>query len=568
MATNPTPPDSVTPHPAGYSPATPRPQSRRDRRRILLWLFGAVLGIPLLAAFIFNWRASVRLQTALDDIAARGEPTTYAEAYTLLAANPPAADDNLAGVPLLLSMHDSEPGRAMRRQLEVNQPELLELWEQLVSRWGHTAGTKASSILRTSEDFDAWHPDSPQFDAEFHAWHPGIPYIWWSGPDEDWEWFEHNDGPAASVYLISEFLQPLVHQLAADCRHRSRALWSQAEFDEDDVFSVLVDQFGPNPRDLVKRAQTLRSIALAALARKDPELAAASLELSLALMRAGGEGEGLWALHLRAITAHLTDGPLFTGLSERAWSDEQLARLQRAIEHSLSALEPESMLRMGQVLDLTKIRFVKRQRDVEAERDRMPGAGPLVLKVLPDGAFDQMALRVIASYDHDWLQPGALLPQEVDRLESKLPEWLVWLEMMNPAEFLRIRLPPDHAHWLMIHARASETRLRLAHAAIALERFFLQHSRYPDHWQELIPGILDQPPLDPFTRGELVLLPADPAAGRQRPVIYSFGLNREDNGGTQGFDPDRPAVFGDQFATGDVVWGYPGDEPPAGPGDD
>ncbi len=556
-----TPPPSPGSGPPSASPTTGvdaaelNPGRTARRRRIWPWLIIVPLVVVALSVLTFNWRSAARLQAALDDLAARGEPLTYAEAYALIAADPPADDDNLAGVPLLLSMHNSEPGRAMRRQLEENQPELLEQWEQLETYWGRTTATKAGSIERTSEDFDAWHPDSAN--------------AYYGDPEDDWEWIEHDDGPAASIYLMSEFLHPLIHQLAADCRHRSRALWSQADINEDDLYSVMLDMLGPDPNSLVGRVQALRAIALAALEREDPELAAASLELNMALARAQGKGVAMIGVLVTNVMVGLADGPLYAGLSRHAWNDPQLARLQQAIEHTLDALDPQSSLRFERVVGLSGVRQIKNTRTTDGPLFQLEGWERLLFRLLPAGTYDQLAVRLIEDYDHDWLQPGALLPQEVDRPQSNLPEWLGSVEVFEVLDLLEsLVITADLTHRMVARARAAETRLRLAHAAIALERFHLQHERYPDDWQELIPGILDQPPLDPFTRGELVLLPADPAAGRERPVIYSLGLNREDNGGTQAFSPGDPSGLGDQFATGDAVWGYPGDEPPAGPGDD
>lgn len=108
-----------------------------------------------------------------------------------------------------------------------------------------------------------------------------------------------------------------------------------------------------------------------------------------------------------------------------------------------------------------------------------------------------------------------------------------------------------------VYAALEQARMRVAHAAIALERHHLRHGRYPTDWSEMIPATFAGPPLDPFTAGKLRLLPVDEGAGRTRPVIYSLGLNRPDNGGDDSAWDLEGEYHGRPPVTGDLVWRYP-----------
>ena len=548
-------PSTLPPPPPGSDPPSASPTESVDaaelnpgrtarRRRIWPWLIVVPLVVAALSVLTFNWRAAARLQAALDDLAARGEPITYAEAYALLAANPPADDDNLAGVPLLLSMHDSEPGRAMRQQLEDDQPELLQLWDNFEPPWFPLSGTGASAVGQTEEDWSRWTPEN---------------LVQWSSSAP--EWIEHPDGAAATVYQMTVDLHPLIHDLAADCRDRSSVLWPKRPLEGIALLHESPGSLFTTARSTSNR-RTLRMVAIAAVERGDADLAAAAIEVATAFMRTyAGHGAAMDTLEVGSYVA-VTSDLLFAGLLRRIWDEEQLARLQLAIEMTLPACDWGPYQRNERVFGLAASEHMKRHRSLGLDLNE-EGGGGLMLRALPNGFFDHHAASSLELLDDPHLQPGAMLPAEPPRHDNMLPSWLGWLAAWDQTHLVGIAF-----HNVVVSLRAAETRLRLAHAAIALKRFYLQHDRYPDQWQELIPGILDQPPLDPFTRGVLVLLPADPAARRERPVIYSLGLNREDNGGTQAFDPDTPTVLGDRFATGYVVWGYPGDEPPAGPGDD
>ncbi len=76
-------------------------------------------------------------------------------------------------------------------------------------------------------------------------------------------------------------------------------------------------------------------------------------------------------------------------------------------------------------------------------------------------------------------------------------------------------------------ALTSQTLLRLAVVACALERYFLDHDRYPDSLDALSPAYLADPPLDPMTRQPWFYARTGDRSFR----LYSAGLNGIDEGG-------------------------------------
>ena len=81
-----------------------------------------------------------------------------------------------------------------------------------------------------------------------------------------------------------------------------------------------------------------------------------------------------------------------------------------------------------------------------------------------------------------------------------------------------------------------------AHIAVALERFRLKHGKYPQRLAQLSPEFLEKVPPDPITEEDRIYrLRRDGT-----PVVYSVGLNREDDAGS----PNRRPEYGDW------VWQY------------
>lgn len=494
---------------------------------------------------IFNSHAAAKLRGALDDLAARGEPLTYAEAYALISADPPGDDDNLAQVPALRALLASGVGLAAKQRLEREQPGHFDLLDKADSWWGRFAETRAGSLTRTAEDFSQWHPD----EQPGHA----------PAPESHWAWIDHADGPAASFHQMSGFLHPAIHELAADTRHRSRALWEPVSFEPGDLLDPMWQGIHPLDFDAVSDVcRVLRQIAVAALEHGDTELATAAVELQLALMRAiGADQATMYGLLVMELLTHLADGPLYDGLRRQAWDEDQLARLQAGVEASLPMFELQPALRLERIIGLARIQTMKIDRG-GAWAFRPANMGErihlFVWNLLPAGVLDRAALSLIGVYDTGFLRPGAALPEEAPPVEGRRPRWLESVDMVGGVERIR-----PMWYRVTLSLRVAETRLRLAHAAIALERFHLQHGRYPDEWLELVPDRLAGIPLDPFTGDGLRLLPADPEAGRNRPVIYSLGLNGTDNDGQQAWD-ESSGEPSDIEPNGDIVWAYPEDE--------
>jgi hypothetical protein len=112
-------------------------------------------------------------------------------------------------------------------------------------------------------------------------------------------------------------------------------------------------------------------------------------------------------------------------------------------------------------------------------------------------------------------------------------------------------------------------------AGLAVELYKRKTGSFPSSWSDLTPGMLPSAPIDPWSGRALGFKPGAGQGGR--PLIYSVGADKTDNGGTIGTPWDvisawsSPMIhgFNGMTGTGDwVIWPKPeptGERPQAGP---
>lgn len=112
-------------------------------------------------------------------------------------------------------------------------------------------------------------------------------------------------------------------------------------------------------------------------------------------------------------------------------------------------------------------------------------------------------------------------------------------------------------------------------AGLAIELYRRHNGRYPGSWDELVPSMIPAAPVDPWS-GRALGFKAG-AKADERPLIYSIGADKKDDGGkintpwdviSAWASPTVPTIDG-PISTGDwVIWPKPepvGERPQAGP---
>jgi hypothetical protein len=98
-----------------------------------------------------------------------------------------------------------------------------------------------------------------------------------------------------------------------------------------------------------------------------------------------------------------------------------------------------------------------------------------------------------------------------------------------------------------------QTQVRLAIVACALERFLLEHQRYPESLEELSPQFLASAAMDPMTRRPWIY----ERTGNRAFRLYSAGRNGTDDGGV-----NTRGALRDLSRKDDIAWVVAEDLPP------
>jgi len=156
---------------------------------------------------------------------------------------------------------------------------------------------------------------------------------------------------------------------------------------------------------------------------------------------------------------------------------------------------------------------------------------------------------------------------ELERVKETVSQWysLSFAErrQARPLEDLNISLRPmalemmilSYADMLLSHQNTLElmnVRVAGAQLALAVELHRHRHGMYPESLDELVPGELDTLPRDTINEVNFGYRRTLNDQGAPDYLLYSFGANGIDNGGTpcgwfgyawSGDDPDQPCDF-------------------------
>lgn len=255
---------------------------------------------------------------------------------------------------------------------------------------------------------------------------------------------------------------------------------------------------------------------------------------------------------VRVALYHLPMQSLWDGLVAHAWTDEQLADLQRNLEQvdMLAHLEISWTAERGMNVWLLQT-CLKDPRGISVLCFNDSPSSPPLIALWPRGWFYQNALRVDAMYDAKIMRAvnaraariSPLLVDSADKQISKLP-----CNVFNVG--VRILLPVVKGTSSKV--AAGQTYVSEAAVACALERYWLQHRRYPAALAELVPQFLAAVPHD-VVDGQPLRYRLDGEGGF---VLYSIGWDLIDDGGTIAWkktdtSTDRPKL---DLEKGDWVW--------------
>jgi len=254
---------------------------------------------------------------------------------------------------------------------------------------------------------------------------------------------------------------------------------------------------------------------------------------------------------------------LWMGLHERVFAEEDLRRLQDvyAAEHIRDAL----LLAMrGELASgLNAVEFLQqatsRQKEVDpalmsAFSSHANSRSVFLWKMIPSGLFDHWK-SVIAELELEHLiQPLKTggLRESVLKGDAVVEELAENFSVLWHPDHLMARLILPSVTMVSSNALSLDARRQQALTALALERFYVKHARYPAALAELTPEFLPVVPLDPCD-GKPQRYRTTPAGRYQ---LWSVGFDDKDDDGKVTVGSKGTAKLSKRDYLGDWTWQY------------
>ncbi len=238
------------------------------------------------------------------------------------------------------------------------------------------------------------------------------------------------------------------------------------------------------------------------------------------------------------------------GIRLRVWTEDDYRLMAARDLADRSKPQLLTAMRLELAYEVEKAEFYLIEKGMLAALD---GRGAVIHPRFPRGWLRQNQAYAINWFLDDIILPlkneGPLaLPRRRDDVEGRASRIYHGRLLRHYAILPSIALPGcvKIAVW-HIH---SATLRRLAAVAVAVERYYLAHGRYPETLAALTPDFLTEVPVD--LDGQPFRYAPDPANGRYR--LWSVGLNGVDD--WQGTPPARSKKITDRDAL-DWVWMFP-----------
>ena len=357
--------------------------------------------------------------------------------------------------------------------------------------------------------------------------------------------------PAADVLLALSKYDGVIEELRAACRlpYSRYPIYYESER----PWAIML----PHLAVLKSCAQLLQLRAIGHLQNAQPDQALEDVRLALQLTDKIHTEPILISHLVRMAMVQLIFQPVWEGLAEHKWSDEQLGALEAELAKLDFCADYKLSMRceLGFQSDMFRLmrRHPERLRELEDLRD-LSGNKPnlclppgLLIHLIPGGWFYQdqyRSARVMEEYYMPLadVSSGTFSPELARRAEAATA---AASQAASPFNALQRLLLPSlvQAARRFAYGQAS---VNLARTAIALERCRLARGAYPESLDGLAPQ---------FT----AKLPHDVIGGKplkyQRVAdgsfdLYSMGWNEKDDDGEAAFNPDGSV----DLQHGDWVW--------------
>jgi hypothetical protein len=360
--------------------------------------------------------------------------------------------------------------------------------------------------------------------------------------------------PAADVLLALSKYDSAIEELRAASRRPCSRF--PLNYDSESPAAILL----PHLAALKKCSQTLQLRSIAELQNGQPDKALDDVKLALQLTDKIHTEPCLISHLVRIAMVQIILQPVWEGLAEHKWLEEQLI----ALDAELAKLDflPDYKLGMRSELGFqgTEMDRLRRHPEQlrefwslggdEAKSSKQLPPGYLAAHLIPAGWFYQNQFRC-ARMMVEYYIPVADVSQgtfSLDLLRRGDAVLTAEINSVSPFNMLEKLMLPALGNAAKKFA-CGQSSVDLARTAIALERYRLAHGEYPEALDTLAPQFIAKLPHD--------IINGQPLHYRRTSdgqfVLYSVGWNETDDGGEVGFKKDGSL----DVNTGDWVWRYP-----------
>ena len=301
---------------------------------------------------------------------------------------------------------------------------------------------------------------------------------------------------------------------------------------------------------LKRCTQTLQLRAAAELADGQSEKALEDVKLSLYLSDSLRHSPFLISYLVRIAIVAIDLQPIWEGLAEHQWSDEQLATLEAELAKVDFLTDYEFTMRGERAFAIASFENQRRTREMISSTGDTNGLITNKLTLMPSAFFYQNELA-FARMSQQWILPlvdtnsRVISPEVLEHVDAAVH---AEMKHYSPYKVEALMTFPALASAVKIFARAQAT-VDLARVACALERYHLAQGEYPETLDALSPKLIETVPHD--------IINGQPLHYRRTEdgqfILYSVGWNETDDGGQivsrKGGAVDREK--------GDWVWQYP-----------
>jgi hypothetical protein len=242
--------------------------------------------------------------------------------------------------------------------------------------------------------------------------------------------------------------------------------------------------------------------------------------------------------------------PIWEGLAEHKWSDEQLAALEAELAKMDFLADYGFIMRGERAFAIAWFENQRRTRELISPKGDTDGYVTNSLTFMPSAYFYRNELE-FARLNQQWVLPivdassRIVSPEALRRLNADVGAEMKHYSPYKVQALMAIPVVATSARKLA----AIQSSIDLARVACALERYRLAHGEYPQTLDALAPQFIEIIPHD--------IIGGEPLHYRREAngqfVLYSIGWNETDDGGQIGLNKDGKF----DWQRGDWVWQYP-----------